>query len=210
MATNTRARWAKGVEDLAQRHHEVGQYLTVAQVAGRIGLSPNTIADALSRPAISRGRNPLRPLCRPAMRIGNVPLWSEEQVQEALALRRSGTASGHRHLGSTKRQLPVLSKNSANKLGYVSTREIAERVYMTARARRDPESGNLKSVHEQTVRRWARDEEDFPAAIALRARENEHAGVPMVVYDWKQVQAFLHGKRGVGVLEVPAASPPKD
>lgn len=196
---HTRARWAEDVPDLTGNLSEVPKYMNVAEVSAATGLSPNTIEDALSRPPITKPNNPLAPLSRPARRIGNTPLWSHEQVERAKALQR--ITVGHRHLGGGNTPLPLMDADVADERGYVSTEEIAAMTHM-----RTGHKGSLKAVHEQTVRRWARDNGDFPPAVALRARSQGHPGVPIVVYDGEEVltflKTFLTGRReGRVVLE---------
>jgi len=187
---STRARWAEGVPDLVGDLTQVPNYMNVAQVSAATSLSPNTIEDALSRPPITNPGNALGPLSRPARRVGNTPLWSREQVDEAVRRQR---ATGHRHLGGGDRPLPLVDADDADRSGYVSTEEIAEMAHMRTQ-------GELRPVHEQTVRRWARDNGDFPPAVALRARSQGHPGVPIVVYDGEKVLEFLRNRGGVHVV----------
>lgn len=193
---STRARWAEGVEDLYGDLDKVGDYLNSAQVSSATGLSVNTIEDALSRPPITSETNILGPLSRPAKRIGNSPLWSRQQVEEANRRRQSDAP---RHLGGGDSQLPVVDADLSNENGYLSTSEIAEIALM-----RRTEAHEWQPVHEQTVRRWARDYDDFPPAVALRARSTGHAGVPLVVHDGTQVRAWLATRPNIRVGE-PAA-----
>jgi hypothetical protein len=182
---NTRAKWVKEVRDLYPNNlDEAASYLGVPAVAERTGLSPSTIQDLLSRPKITSEANVLAPISRPAVCIGNKPLYSEEQVAEVV---RRQQATGHRHLGGGDAPLPSLTPAQCRYQKLVSVAEIAEMAN-----RRDPDG-----VHEQTVRRWARDAEDFPAAVALRSREGGHPGVPNVVRRRKDVLAWLvrHGHR---------------
>lgn len=179
---NTRAKWVEGVTDLYSQLDQAGNYLTVAKVAERTGLSPSTITDLLSRPQITSTSNVLAPISRPRARIGNQPLYSENQVAEVV---RRQQATGHRHLGGGSEPLPSLTTTETRKRNLVSVAEIAA----MANAK-DP-----RGVHEQTVRRWARDAEDFPPAVALRSREGGHPGVPNVVRERKKVATWLV-KRG--------------
>lgn len=176
---NTRAVWARDVPDLYGRLDEVSRYLGVADVSRATGLSVPTIEDSLSRPPVTKKNNPLSALSRPAARVGNAALWSHEQVAKACELRQS---SGGRYLGGGTEPLETIDAADADARGYISTNEIAEMV-------RNPKTG--KPIHEQTVRRWARDNDDFPAAMALRARSQGHPGVPIVVYDAKQIRKWL-------------------
>ena len=182
---NTRANWAKGVPDLYESGelHLAADLLRVAEVASATGLSVKTIEDALSRPPVTKEANALVHLSRPHRRIGNAPLWSHEQVTRAVEL-RSGDEP--RFLGGGDTQLETIDAESANAKGYLSTTEIAAMV---------PNSRNPKrTVHEQTVRRWARENKDFPRAVALRARSGGHPGVPIVVYDGGEIRAWLYDR----------------
>lgn len=183
---NTRARWAESVPDLYGSLEEVDKYLNAARVSAATGLSVNTIEDALSRPPITNSTNVLGPLSRPARRIGNSPLWSQEQVDEAVERQR---ANGPRHLGGGDAQLPVIDSELSDQNGYLSTAEIAEITYMSRSLLR-----GWRPVHEQTIRRFARDYEDFPPAVALRARSEGHAGVPIVVYDGEAIREWLRSR----------------
>lgn len=173
---NTRAKWVEGVPDLyaTGRLADVDSYLTVAAVSAKTGLAVNTIVDLLSRPPITAPTNTLASISRPKARIGNQPLYSADQVDEVIVRQRE---TGHRHLGGGSEPLPRVSPEEARKRDLISVAEIADLC--------------TPPVHEQTVRRWARDREDFPRAVALRSREGGHPGVPLVVYPGKKVRAFL-------------------
>jgi hypothetical protein len=182
---NTRAKWAEGVRDLYPNHlDEANDYLGVPAVAEQTGLSPSTIKDLLSRVPITSETNVLAPISRPACRIGNQPLYSQEQIDKVTERQR---ATGHRHLGGGDAPLSSITPAEARKRNLVSVEEIAEMA----------NAQNPGGVHEQTVRRWARDADDFPPAVALRSREGGHPGVPKVVRERKKVVAWLvkHGYR---------------
>lgn len=183
---NTRAGWARDVVDLYETGDlaEAADLLNVAAVASATGLSVKTIEDALSRPPVTKRSNPLHPLSRPYRRMGNAPLWSQEQVDRAVALRG---VDEPRYLGGGDEQLPTIDAESATARGYLSTTEIAAMVPN----RRNPQ----RTVHEQTVRRWAREYDDFPNAVALRARVGGHPGVPIVVYDGGEIRNWLYSKQ---------------
>lgn len=177
--SGTRAVWAKEVPDLYGDLDQAQHYLTIQQVSEQTGLAVTTIFDALSRPQITKESNPLCHLSRPAARVGNRPLWSAEQVAKT---RQARELAGDRFLGGGTERLDTILPEDSNKLGYLSTVEIAELVP-------NPRTG--RPYHEQTVRRWAREHGDFPKAVALRSRESGHPGVPLVVYDGNQVRAWL-------------------
>jgi hypothetical protein len=181
---NTRAKWVEGVTDLSGRLGDAANYLEVPAVAERTGLSPSTITDLLSRKQITSSTNVLAPISRPAARISNVPLYSEEQVAEVVERQRR---TGHRHLGGGDKPLPSLSAAKCRARNLVSVHEIAELANAA-----DP-----GGMHEQTVRRWAREEESFPKAVALRSREGGHPGVHEVMRPRRAVVAWLvkHGYR---------------
>ena len=189
----TRAKWVEGVTDLYAQLDQAGNYLTVAQVAERTGLSPSTITDLLSRPQITSASNVLAPISRPAARIGNQPLYSHEQVGEVVSRQQ---ATGHRHLGGGDSPLPSLSPSETKKRNLVSVAEIAAMA----------NAANPDGVHEQTVRRWARDSEDFPPAVALRSRAGGHPGVPNVVRERAKVAKWLI-KRGYMLPEPKGKAP---
>lgn len=182
---NTRAAWARDVLDLYESGAlgEAANLLNVAAVASATGLSTKTIEDALSRPPVTKASNPLFALSRPYRRMGNAPLWSQEQVDHAIELRR---AHEPRFLGGGDEPLETINAAKSDENGYLSTTEIAAMVPN----RRD----ESRTVHEQTVRRWARENEDFPRAVALRAREGGHPGVPIVVYRGDEIRAWLTSK----------------
>jgi hypothetical protein len=193
---NTRAKWVEGVTDLSGRLGDAAAYLEVPAVAERTGLSPSTITDLLSRKEITSTTNVLAPISRPAARISNVPLYSEEQVAEVVDRQRR---TGHRHLGGGDKPLPSLSAAKCQQRKLVSVREIAE----LANAK------DADGVHEQTVRRWARDAEDFPAAVALRSRQGGHPGVPEVMRPRRKAITWLvqHGYRRADGQTDPAEIP---
>lgn len=176
--TSTRAKWVEGVRDLLGSLHEAANFLNVPQVAERTGLSPATITDLLSRAPITSDTNVLAPISRPDARIGNQPLYSDAQVVKVIRRQR---ATNHRHLGGGDTPLTSISPEEARRRELISVEEIA------ALANAQSPTG----VHEQTVRRWARDAKDFPPAIALRSRDGGHPGVPKVVRKRKDVLKWL-------------------
>src|SRR5919198_659980 len=177
---NTRALWAEGVPDLYAegRLNEANEFLTAAEVSSRTGLAVSTITDLLSREPITEPSNPLRWLTRPQVRISNKPLYAPTQVARYLEQRGGATK---RHLGGGSEPLPKVSVEEATRRNLLSVEQIAHMA--------------TPPVHEQTVRRWARDRQDFPRAVALRAREGGHPGVPIVVYPGREAAQWLreHG-----------------
>lgn len=180
----TRAQWITDIPDLLQQNKlaEAGNYLTVAQVSSATGFSVATIADLLSRPRITSDTNPQGPLSRPAARIGNQPLYSQEQVDRSRQLLAAGR---RQHFGGGDTPLPPVDFDEAVRRGLLSTDEIAS---LATKA-------NPDGVRDQTVRRWSRDHQDFPPRVALRARQGGHPGVPMVMYDGLKAIKWLirHG-----------------
>jgi hypothetical protein len=153
---NTRAQWAEDVPDLSGDLKKAANYLNLSQVSEKTGLSPNTLKDALSRPPVTREGNPMRELSRPDARISNLPLYSKEQVRRAIALQ---AAAARVASGETVR-LPLVTAEEARRAGLAGPIELAD----------------YADVHEQTIRRWARDVEDFPPIVADRERSEGHPG----------------------------------
>lgn len=166
---NSRARWAAGALDLTGDLETAATYFTVGQVANATGLSPETIKDSLTRREITNPLNPRGALCRPVARAGDIPLWSKAQVDEYLKRRKAAEAVEH--------ELPLVSTDEASERGLVSTEEIAE----------------LFDLHDQTVRRWQRYDESYPAAVARRDR-NGRSGPPEHVRELRAVLAWADSK----------------
>lgn len=169
---SSRAGWTKEVEPVTDLGSLAG-YLRLTEVSQKVDLSPKTIQDLLSRPVITNPANPQAPISRPATRFGSEPLYTQEQVDQVLDIRASKTV---RHLGGGDKPLPRVGYDEAGQLDLVSIREIAE----------------IAERHEQTVRRWAKDDGSFPPALALRSRpQNKRNGVPEVVRDRKAIVEWL-------------------
>ncbi|HET9144050.1 hypothetical protein [Actinophytocola sp.] len=173
---NSRARWAAGALDLTGDIKAASEYLEIGRVADATGLSTNTIADSLTRREITNPANPRGALCRPVARVGDVPLWSQEQVDEYL--RRQAAQEGNDN------DLPLVTTAEATERQLVSTEEIA----------------TLFDLHDQTVRRWQRYDETYPAAVARRDR-NGRSGPPEHV---RELAAVLRWAAEKGI-EVPGA-----
>ena len=163
------ARWTLEAVDLSDRPSQVADYLTRTEVCERTHLAPATLDDALLRPKISDPANPRGALCRPAARIGGVlkptPLWTEAQVAEYLkrVKRKSKTRRAN-----PRGKLPVLTAGQATAKGLASIKDIARIV--PARV-----PGGKPGRAENTVRRYARDNHDFPPEVA---RASGHYGPP--------------------------------
>lgn len=181
---STRAQWAKDIPDLYDNGElaTATNYYPVTAVSELTGLATTTILDLLSRKPITSPTNALAPICRPAARIANQPLYSVKQVNEVIERQR---AIGHRHLGGGTEPLPRVSPEEARQRGLLSVTELAE----------------LGEIHEQTIRRWARDRQDFPRPVAMRSRESGHAGVPIVVWERRVVLDWFTSH---GHLDLPA------
>jgi len=181
--SRTRALWVEGIPDLISELDKAGDYLDVAKVSSETGFAVATILDLLSRPPITSGVNPQGPLSRPARRIGNNPLYSREQVNDAKQLLAT---SRRAHFGGGDAPLPSVTPEEALRQGLLSTDEIAALAI---------NEKNPNGVRDQTVRRWSRDHADFPDRVASRSRQGGHPGVPMVMYDGLKAITWLvkHG-----------------
>lgn len=166
---NSRARWAAGALDLTGDIETAATYFTIGHVSDATGLSPETIKDSLTRREITNPANPRGALCRPAARVGDVPLWSKGQVDEY-----------HRRvkaLEGAETDLPLVSAEDARERGLVSTEEIAAHF----------------GLHDQTVRRWQRYDETYPDAVARRERGGR-SGPPEHVRDLRAVLEWAEAK----------------
>jgi hypothetical protein len=183
---STRAKWTEGILDLYADLETAATYHTTEQVSDLTGFSAKTITDLLSRKPISKGTNPQGPLSRPAARIGTKPLYSTAQIEDVL--RRRKAQIGGRYLGGQNQPLPKISFEEAQRRHLISVTEIAY----------------LADVHEQTVRKWASRDADFPAAEATRDRSSGHSGVPFVVRPHKAVERWLINKGKITADEAAA------
>jgi hypothetical protein len=165
---NSRARWAAGALDLTNDIETAATYLTIGQVSDATGLSQHTISDSLTRKEITNPETPRGALCRPAARVGDVPLWSQGQVDEFH--RRQRIRDEKRSRGE---ELPTVSVQEARERGLVSTEEVAE----------------LFGQHDQTVRRWERYDAAYPRKVAKRAREGQ-SGPPEHVRELAAIRAW--------------------
>lgn len=168
----TRAKWAEGIPDLYHRLDDATALLTVEQVSDRIGQSVTTITDLLSRAVITHPDNPLRHISRPKFRVGNRPLYTSEQVDQVVAA-MAVVADRPRVLGGA--ELPSITAEEADERGLVSVMEVSAEY----------------DIHPQALRRWARDDQTFPPAVANRRRRAGHPGVPEVVRDATAMRKWL-------------------
>lgn len=164
--TKTRARWAADARDLTDDIQTAATYLTVGKVSDQTGLSSETIEDSLTRRPISNKTNPRSALCSPAARIGNTPLWSAEQVAEYQRLHAAAAAA-------PRADLPTVSKAEADDQGLVDITTAAGRV----------------GVHEQTLRKAQRFDVNYPASVAVRARDGQ-PGPPEHLRRWVDIRAW--------------------
>jgi hypothetical protein len=147
MTSMSRARWATGATDLTATPGEASKYLTVGQLSDAIGLAPGTIKDSITRAPITNPDNPRSAICRPAARIGDLPLWTPEQRDRFLRIRRT------------------TDEKSAVKLEAITADEARERdLYSLV------ELAEMFDVHDQTLRRAQSQDKDFPRAVARRRK----------------------------------------
>ncbi|HZA71479.1 MAG TPA: hypothetical protein VE476_01055 [Propionibacteriaceae bacterium] len=167
----SRARWAAGALDLTGDIKAASEHLEIGRVADATGLSPETIKDSLTRRPITNPASPRGALCQPFARVGDVPLWSHDQVKEYL--RRKAALDG------TETELPLVSTVEARERGLASTEEIATHF----------------GLHDQTVRRWQRYDETYPDVVAKRDRDGrsgppEHVRELRAVLDWARARGI--------------------
>lgn len=167
------ARWAESATPVSS-FEEASKHLMIGQVSDQSGLSQKTLEDSLTREEITSQRNPRRVLCRPAYRFGVMPLWSKEQVQKYLDLLREVEERK-----AEEGQLPSFSPAEAREKNLVTTKEIAERF----------------DWHDQTPRRYQRDDEEYPPAVGRLRRAGE-PGIPDFLRSWVDVKAWA-ARRGI-------------
>lgn len=167
-----RPRWTDDVPDLYDRLADAAGFYTLAQACDYTNLSLTTVKDLLSRTKITADGNTLAPISRPAARIGESPLYSEEQLDE---VRRRQETPPRKHFGGTDEPLPLITPDESNERGLVSYSEMAD----------------MFGVHENTLRKWWSTNADFPSPRATRERRGGHPGTPTVVFDAKEVLQWL-------------------
>lgn len=157
---STRARWTHDATDYTTDLGTAAKMINIASLSASTGLSQRTLEDLITRDPITREDNPLIALCRPAGRIGSIPLWSRGQLDNY----RDRTAFTE---GKEKIQdLPSLFVEEAEQRGLITTGQFAEAI----------------GVHDQTLRRWARVDARYPEVLAKLARPNV-PGNPEHLYD---------------------------
>lgn len=147
------AAWTRKARDLTYSPNEWADYLTAEQIQHATGLSHATLRDSMARPEITNPAVPRGALCRPAARIGPIPMWSPAQRDEYL--RRV-------------RQAEIVAKSSAARLNELPKYTMAE-----ARER------GLTTIEDlaqelgcaiNPLRRLGRDQ-NMPAPVALARRD---------------------------------------
>lgn len=163
--TKSRARWADTAIDLSNDLAKAAQQLTLGALADATGLSRRTIEDSLTREKITSPTSPRGAIDRPCYMVGGNPLWSHDQLAEFL--RRSQI--------DAKADLPLISSETAQMRGLISTNEVAE----------------MLGKHDQTVRRWEANFSDtYPPAVARRSRDGR-PGVPEHVRELAKVVEWI-------------------
>lgn len=169
------ARWMIAAKDLTATPGEAVNYLTVGELSDATGLAPGTINDSITRAAITNTNNPRSAICRPAARIGDVPLWSKEQRAKFLAIREAQE-------NAATTLLEAVSADHALKHDLYSLVEYAD----------------MFGVHDQTLRRAQSQDGDFPPAVARRCKDAP--GVPEHLFKLGPMQAWAENK-GYAVRE---------
>lgn len=168
------AEWMALAVDLADDLAQAPEHLTIGQVSDLTGLAASTISDTLTRRAITHEDNPRIAICRPDFRIGPMPLWSREQVEEYGKIKAGKPGD---------EDLPTVTPGEAARDGLVTTAEIRERL----------------DVHDQTLRRYQRSSSSYPPAVGRLSREGS-PGVPEHLRRWEDVLTWALRQQG---LEVP-------
>lgn len=178
------AAWTAEAEDITEGGpSKWAEYLTAQQLSDLINLAPATIMDSLTRRP--RPSDPRSAIYRPVARIGQtrvaaVPMWSREQADEYNELaevRESHLADSRRaKTGGGAGGLPTYNVADAAEHGLASTEELAE----------------ITGMAENTLRRWARENADFPpeVGIAERVAPNQY-GPPRTLRSIEAVQRWI-------------------
>jgi hypothetical protein len=166
------AQWMIQAKDLTDDPGRAALYLTVGQLSNAVGLAPGTITDSLTRPPITVKDNPRRAICRPAARIGRLPLWTRQQLDEFLAIR--DRVEKDRELGP--HAIEAVTVDQALERGLFSLVEYAE----------------LFDVHDQTLRRAQSQDGTFPPAVARRRKDVP--GVPEHLFERAAMTTWAESK----------------
>lgn len=190
------AAWERHARDLSDDLSAAASLKTfgLAAVSDATGLSTVTINDCMYRPVATDEDNPRTYLCRPAYRVGSVPYWGADQVEQAARV-----AAGRRERVGRGPELPLIADgdDAPDGADVVGVRDIALAV----------------ERHEQTVRKWTAgsystgaietpdDEstaEPFPEPVARRMQPTElRQGNPETVYRRAEVLAWLASEMGI-------------
>jgi hypothetical protein len=165
-------RWFQTARDITHSRSEWENYIDLAELMKRTSLSDKTINDSLLRPAIDDPENPRGAICRPAARIGHVPMWLPEQ--EAEYQRRKAARTGA-HRSDARLDLPMLTDSEASQRGLADLATIAAQIPPHAtRPRMDPVTGKpMWGRAENTLRRYERDyRSTFPPEVAIAERQS--------------------------------------
>lgn len=173
------AQWKQEAKDLTDTPGEAGKYLTVGKISDATGLAAGTLKDSITRKAISNKKNPRSALCRPAARVGDVPLWSPQQLDRYQRLRAEREAEREDAKGARNLESVTIMEAINRKL--YSLVEYAE----------------MFKVHDQTLRRAQSQDGTFPAAVACR--QNFGPGVPEHLFPYDKMIAWASGKEGYAV-----------
>lgn len=177
------AAWTEHATDITEGGPPVwSEYLTVEMLSDAIGLAPATIMDALTRRPTDT--DPRHAIYRPAARIGQtrvaaVPMWGLDQAHAYNKLHRAREIA----LGESRRSktvqagnLPVYNVAAAAEKGLASTEELAE----------------ITGVAENTLRRWARENTDFPPEVGIAERVPPYQyGPPRTLREIGRVNAWI-------------------
>lgn len=150
------AAWTETAKDITRDRKVWKRYLTAQQLSDRIGLSVETILDVLTRNP--QDDDPRSAIVRPAARIGPtrlaaVPMWAPAQSRRYLEL-AAARPNGGRRSAVDRSELPVYSLEQAAEEGLASAKELAK----------------ILGIAENSIRRWAREEPDFPPEVAVAER----------------------------------------
>lgn len=170
-STARTARWEVEATDLTAEPARSGEYLTAGQLSDAINLSPGTIMDSITRARITVTDNPRSAICRPAARIGRLPLWSPQQRDEFLRIREEAKDSK-----DIIRKLEAVDEEEARQRSLYSLVEFAA----------------MFNVHDQTLRRAQGHDGTFPKAVARRRKDLP--GVPEHLFPLGPMVDWAHAK----------------
>ena len=179
------AAWTKTARDITEDGPlEWTKYLTVEQLSDAIDLAKATILDSLARRNL-QDSDPRSAIYRPAARVGQTalnatPLWTwdqcdryitlaEARAEQIVTARRRKTAKG---VG----QLPKYNVAEVAERGLASMEELA----------------TITGYAENTLRRFVRENPDFPPEVGIAPRvPPQQYGPPRTLRSIGQVKAWL-------------------